>query len=184
MVTLNPSVSVDVDTTLTGTGSTLNNLNLLQPTAFKLLIDRKNFPNLEFFCQSVALPAMSADATELQFQRVSTVPMPGDKLTFGELECIIIVDENLNSYTEMYNWLQRTVQTNVRSPLDRVDNLPPTYCDVSVAILNSNNNITRKVKYIDAIPTAIGNLIMETTTGDTTQLTFPVTFRYSYFELA
>lgn len=184
MSTLTPLITVNVDDTLKGTSTGLNNLNLLQPTSFKLIIDRKNFTNLEFFCQSVALPAMDVPAAELQYQRINTVPMPGDKLNFGELECMIIVDENMNSYTEMYNWLQRTIQTKMRTPLDREDNLPPTYCDVSVAILNSNNNTSRKIKYIDAIPTGIGNLVMETTVGDTTQLTFPVTFRFTYFQLA
>ena len=32
------------------------NFNYLQPTSFKLVIDRKNFPNLEFFCQQVTHP--------------------------------------------------------------------------------------------------------------------------------
>ena len=93
MVQLNPSVTVNVDDTLGNATSGLNNINLLQPTSFKLLIDRKNFPNLEFFCQSVAHPAMDARAAELPYQRVANVPFAADKLTFTDLETIIIVDE-------------------------------------------------------------------------------------------
>ena len=58
MPTLDPTVTVNVDDTLTGSTTGLSNINLLQPTSFKLIIDRKNFPNLEFFCQSVAHPAI------------------------------------------------------------------------------------------------------------------------------
>lgn len=183
MSTLNPDITVAVDTSLTGSSTGLNNINLLQPTAFQLVVDRKNFPNLQFFCQSVALPAMNMAAVEVPIKRISSIPMAGDKLTFGELECMIVVDENLNAYTEMYNWMQRTIQTNQINPLDRADNLPPTYSDITVSILSSHNNTTRSIKYLDCVPTGIGNLIMEATTGDTTAITFPATFRFSYFEL-
>ena len=185
MVTLNPTATVDVDDTLTGTTSTLTNINLLQPTAFKLIIDRKNFPNLEFFCQSVAHPAMDIPAADIPYSRIGNIAMAGDKLTFTELECIIIVDENLNAYTEMYNWMQRLVQTPQRSRLDRslTNTAPPTYADITLAILSSHNNVTRKIRYIDCVPTGLGNMMMEATTGDTTQITFPATFRFSYFEL-
>ena len=45
---VNSTVQVD-DQELT------TNLNYLQPTGFKLLIDRVKYPNLEYFCQGVAL---------------------------------------------------------------------------------------------------------------------------------
>ena len=45
---VNSTVQVD-DQNLT------TNLNYLQPTGFKLLIDRVKYPNLEYFCQGVAL---------------------------------------------------------------------------------------------------------------------------------
>jgi len=183
MTLLNPSVTVNVDTTLASASSGLNNINLLQPTSFKLLIDRKNFPNLEFFCQSVAHPAMDARAAEIPYSRVGALPFAADKLTFTELETIIIVDENLNAYTEMYNWMQRLIQVNERSALNRTDDLPPTVCDITLLMLSSHNNTTRKIKYIDCVPTGLGNMMMEATTGDTTQITFPATFRFSYFEL-
>lgn len=184
MVQLNPTVTVNVDDTLTGVTSGLNNINLLQPTSFKLIIDRKNFPNLEFFCQSVAHPAMDARAAELPYRKIGSVPFAADKLTFTDLECIIIVDENMNAYTEMYNWLQRTVQLNNRTPLQRTDSYPPSVCDISLLILSSANNMTRTIKYVDCIPVGLGNMMMEATTGDTTQITFPATFRFSYFELS
>jgi len=34
------------------------NLNYLQPTSFKLVIDRENYPNLEYFCQNFTHPGM------------------------------------------------------------------------------------------------------------------------------
>ena len=66
------------------------NINYLQPTSFKLVLDRKNYPNLEFFCQSVTHPGMLMSAVELPYQKVAGVPFPGDTLTFNELSANII----------------------------------------------------------------------------------------------
>jgi len=186
MPTLDPTVTVDVDTSLTGSTTALTNISLLQPTSFKLLVDRKNFPNLEFFCQSVSHPAIDIPAADVPYSRIGNIAMVGDKLTFTELECIILVDENMNAYTEMYNWMHRLIQTPQKSRLDRslTDTAPPTYSDITLAILSSHNNVTRRIKYIDCVPTGLGNMAMEASAGDTTQITFPVTFRFSYFELS
>lgn len=176
MVSLNPSAE---------TG--LSNINLLQPTAFKLIIDRKNFTNLEFFCQSVAHPAVDVQAAAVPYSRIGNVALAGDKLNFTELECMIIVDENLNAYKEMYDWVHRLVQNPDRSRLAigaNSDDPPvPTYCDITLMILSSHNNATRRVRYIDCVPVGLGNMMLDATTGDTTQITFPSTFRFSYFEL-
>lgn len=188
MATLDPTISVDVDTTLTGSTSGLNNINLLQPTSFKLIIDRKNYPNLEMFAQSVAHPAIDVQAAAVPYSRIGNVALAGDKLNFTELECIIIVDENLNAYTEMFNWMHRLIQTNEKSRLaigaNSDDTRAPTYCDITLMILSSHNNATRKIRYIDCVPTGLGNMMLEATTGDTTQITFPATFRFSYFDLS
>ena len=179
MPTLNPNVTVDVDNSI----SAMTGISYLQPTSFQLSIDRKHYPNLQFFCQSILHPSMSLNAVEMPIKRLGSIPFAGDKLTFGELTAIIIVDENLNAYTEMYNWMDRLVDSKDTTPLNRLENDPPTYSDITLSILSSHNNTTRTIKYIDCVPTGLGNMMMEATTGDTTQITFPATFRFSYFEL-
>tara|TARA_R110000822_G_scaffold55462_1_gene141020 strand:- start:7986 stop:8534 length:549 start_codon:yes stop_codon:yes gene_type:complete len=180
MVTLNPSASVDLS--LTNSASAINTTNFLQPNSFKLTIDRKNFPNLEFFCQSVLHPDMTSSAAEVPYQRIGNLPMPGDKLTFGELQCMIILDENMNSYTEMYNWMQRMIQTVQKPSLNRTDALPPTHADMTLSILSSANNQTRQIRYIDCIPVVLGNISFETMASGDQFLTYPASFRFSYFE--
>ena len=184
MPDLNTNITVDVDTSLTGTTTGLNNLNYLQPSAFKLTIDRKHFANLEFFCQTVLHPSLSVNALEVPYRNISSIAFAGDKLTFTELTCIIIVDENLNSYTEMYNWMNRIVQTAETRPLGRTATLPPTYSDMTLAILSSHNNTTRKIRYTDCIPTSLGDMSLESTGGDIQYITFPATFRFTTFELS
>jgi len=179
MPTLNPSLAVDTTTS----ASALNNVNYLQPNAFKLTIDHKHFQNLEFFCQTVMHPALSSNPIEVPYKRISSIPFAGDKLTFGELTAMIIVDENLNAYTEMYKWLERTIEQQDNTPLYRTASKPPTYADITLNILSSNNNKTRQIRYIDCIPTSLGDMTLESTAGDVSFITFPASFRFSYFEL-
>ena len=164
MPTLNPSITVDVSNTTSSTG--LNNLNYLQPSAFKLSIDRKHYANLEFFCQTVLHPALSMNPVEVPYKRISSVPFAGDKLTFTELTCMIIVDENLNSYTEMYNWMNRLVETNETTPSNRLVAKPHTTEDITLSILSSHNNTVRTIKYLDCLPVSLGDMTLESTSGD------------------
>jgi|TARA_R110000868_G_scaffold409664_1_gene695608 hypothetical protein len=186
MTTFN--ATYDVDLTLGDASSAITTTNFLQPNAYKLTINRKNFPNLEFFCQSVFHPEMTANPAELPYKNVSNVPVPGDKLTFGELTCMIILDENMNSYIEMYKWLSRIVQTNYKtnfngaSGSNNITAQPPTHADVTLSILSSANNVTRKIRYIDCIPVSLGNINFESTAGTDNVITYPAGFRYTYFE--
>lgn len=182
MPILNPSTSVNVSNTTVVSG--LNNINFLQPTSFRLTIDRKNFPNLEFFAQTVLHPNLTLNAVEVPYRRISSIPFTGDKLTYAELTAMIIVDENLNSYTEMYNWMNRLVETNEKPATERSANLPPSYSDITLSILSSHNNTVRKIRYKDCLPTNLGDMTLESTLSDNTFITFPATFRFSTFELS
>jgi hypothetical protein len=185
MVTLTPSV--DVDLTLANSHSALTNTNFLQPNSFKLTINRKNFPNLEFFCQSFLHPDVTTTAAEVPFQRITNLPFPPDKITYGELTCMIILDEEMNSYTEINNWMLRLIQTNSRSAMSTArgvdfDQTPPTYADITLSILNSTNNLSRQVRYIDCLPTSLGNISFESIASGDQYITYPASFRFSYFE--
>ena len=151
------------------------NLNYLQPTGFKLLIDRVKYPNLEYFCQSVDHPSVSVNEVPLPVRRITSVPLPGDKITHNEIGFNIILDEEMTGYNEMYNWLQRLVNEAQVSPIQR-DVKFPTYADITLMILSSHNNATQKIKYNDCLPTSLGGIQFTTTTGNVTYLTFTASF--------
>jgi len=157
------------------------NLNYLQPTGFRVLIDRTRYPNLEYFAQSVAHPSVTANPVELPTRRVTSVPLAGDKLTFSELSITIICDENLTAYQEMFDWLERIVNEGQVSHSERKTDIP-TYADITVAVLTSHNNTAVKLKYQDCIPTDLGSIELATT-GDANVITFTTTFRFARFEV-
>jgi hypothetical protein len=160
-----------------------NNVNFLQPSGFKLTVDRKNYPNLEFFAQSVVHPGISTNAPETQF-RGSTLPSTPESLTFNPLSVIILLDEDMNAYTEVQDWLYRLVNTNNVSSLEAAnEGTVPSKSDIVVSILSSANNVNKQIKYYDAFPVDLGDVSLEVVAGDQTFITCPVTFKYSRFEI-
>lgn len=158
-----------------------DNINYLQPTGFKIVMDRKHFGNITFFATSVLHPNMSLNYVDLPYKRVNTHQV-GDKLVFGELQCNIIMDENMTAYTEMYDWMKALVETSAVSSLDRTATQRPTYADITVTALTSHNNKVKEIRYKDAIPTSLGDVSFETTAGEQ-YITFPVSFTFTYFEI-
>lgn len=159
-----------------------SNLNYLQPTGFKVIIDRTRYPNLEYFVQSVSHPGASLTPIELPVRRITSVPLAGDKMTFSEVGFDIIVDENMTSYKEMYDWMTRIVNEGQVSAGER-DTKKPTYADITLSVLSSHNNTVQKIRYLDCVPTSLGAIEFQSTSGDTTFVTFNASFRFSQFEI-
>lgn len=160
------------------------NINYLQPTSFKLTIDRTNYPNLEFFVQSFTHPGLMMPASELPIRRLQSIPFPGESLTINELSATVLLDENMESYSEMYNWIRRLQVTDMdgNQNVQRGSTLN-SHADIMLSILSSHNNLTKQVRYIDAIPTSLGDIAFESTATGSEFITFQATFRFSYFEL-
>jgi hypothetical protein len=160
------------------------NVNLFQPTGFRLIIDRKNYANLEFFAQSVSHPSTTLQAVEVPFQRIQGVPFAGDAISYGELTINILMDEDFNAYTEMFNWMKRllvTNQVNARESMDK--GILSTETDITVVAMSSHNNANKSIVYKSALPVSIGDINFEATNQSVEFITFPVTFRFTEFEI-
>ena len=126
----------------------LSNTNLLQPSGFKLVIDRKKFSNLTWFAQSVDHPSVGLPPANTSFRRLTEVPMTGDKLEFPEVSFNIILDENMAAYDEIYEWMKRLTQTKHTPQSESSEEAPPSECDIThclgaIAALLYNHKFVR-----------------------------------------
>lgn len=158
------------------------NLNYLQPTGFRVIINRTRYPNMEYFCQSVSHPGATLTPLELPTRRITSVPLAGDKMTFSEVSFQIILDENMTAYREMYDWMTRITNEGQVSAGEAMTKVP-TYADITLAVLSSHNNTVQKIQYKDCVPTSLGTIEFQSNTGDTTYVTFDASFRFSQFEI-
>jgi len=167
------------------------NINYLQPTGFGITINRENYPNLEYFAQAVYHPTVNVSGVELPVRR-TRLAFPGDNISFGDLNVTFLIDEDMNSYTEMYNWLVRIIQKNNTTSFKGISlggfdeetiTEIPTECDITVSMLTSSNNPNKRIRYYNAFPTSISDIEMTATQTDITPLVFTSSFRFAYFEI-
>jgi hypothetical protein len=161
------------------------NQNYLQPTGFKVVIDRENYPNLEFFAQSVNHPDTNLGAPAMPFKGIDNIALPGDTISYSELSISFILDEDIKSYTEIYAWLERLVNeehVNEGPRSSRSGSRPPSQADISVSILTSHSNQTKRVLYKGCTPTSLSGLELTSIASSVEYLTFNVSFAFTGFE--
>lgn len=148
-------------------------LNPLRPTQFTLAIDTLKYPAAEFNVQSVTLPDVSASSAELAHSQVMG-NMRADKLTYSDLEVTFLIDEKLINYTEMHDWIHDTVTAPDTDNIAR---------DITLLVLDSNNNTTREIKFVSAIPVSLGSVAFNAAVSDMEFLVGTVSFNYAYFKI-
>ena len=147
--------------------------NFLNPSSFVLTLDSLSYSGAEFTIQTMILPDVTAEGAPLQYKQIN-VGRASDKIAFGTFEISYLIDEDLLNYKEIFDWLKSNVET-IHTATNHVR-------DLTLTIMNSANNVTKQIKFIDAYPTSISSLPFDITTTDVEYLTAVVTFDYSYYE--
>lgn len=169
-------------------GTQPDNLSFLSPTGFRFQIQK--IPHVNYFCTSANIPDVSMGQLE-QDNTFIRLPIPGDKLTFGQLDLNFQIDEDLNNFREIYDWLvslgypdnfqqrqgiQNTLKANAVSTERQ-------YSDASLIITTAQYKPNVEVKFIDAYPINLGALEFNTTGTDIEYLQGQVSFAYRKYEL-
>lgn len=145
-----------------------DNINSLSPVSFKLVLQK--FPNLEFFATGVSVPAITTGVTTASLSQ-RNMNIYGDKLTFEDLSVKLIVDEDMKSYKEIFDWMNSSVMDeNV---------LENQLCDITLIVMTSHNNENRTFKFRNAFPTSIGGLEFDAGASEVSYITVDVVFSFS-----
>jgi hypothetical protein len=81
----------------------IQNRNFLAPVGFKFTLAK--YPKVAFFSNSARIPELSL-GTAIQPSYLKDIDVPGEKLTYGDLTIRFLVDENMQNYMAMHNWLK------------------------------------------------------------------------------
>ena len=150
------------------------NVNFLSPLGFRFLLNRT--PNIEYFCQGVTLPTISMQEN-LQATPFTQVPRPGDKITYEPLVLRFRVDENMDNYLEIFNWINELGKPQSFDQYTKVNN----FSDGSILLLSSNNNPKIRISFEDMFPLSLSPLNFDVTQSDVEYLEADVMFRYKLF---
>ena len=165
----------------------IQNRNFLAPVGFKFTLAK--YPKVDFFSNSARIPEISL-GTAVQPSYLKDIDIPGEKLTYGDLTIRFLVDENMENYMAMHNWLkgigfpetpqqfadQTTNVDGVRDPLE-------VFSDGSLHILNSNFQDVAIVKFNDLFPVALTSLEFDATETDINYFTAEATMRYTVYNI-
>ena len=169
----------------------ISNRNFLSPTGFKFVLKRA--PKVAFFGNSANLPAISM-GTAIQPSYLKNIDQPGDKVEFEDFSFRFLVDENLENYLEIYNWIRglgypeslkeiydfQKGNPDISQPPKSQLNL---YSDGTLTILNSNNIPKFKLIFENLFPISLTTLEFDATQTDLEYFTAEVTFKYTIYNI-
>ena len=179
-------------------------LDYADPTKFKFSITK--LPKVEFFTTAANLPGINLGEAVFPTP-FKQVPVMGDDLTFDNLEITFLVDEKLENYRELHQWLvgigfpksrtqfssfkkeeSSTFPTPTGVTGDSRNTGTPSgvqamFGDATLTIMTSKNNPVIEVRFSDLYPVALSGLAFNQQETDVTYLTATATLTYKLYEM-
>jgi len=180
-------------------------LDYASPVQFRFKCSK--LPTVEFFCQTETIPGISIGTASMP-TGLKDIPIPGEKVAYQDLSISFLVDENLNNYKEIHDWIialgfpQNHTQfadlqaagadrypgstsgaivpeTNIAVPLSEGG----TYSDATLTVLNSKNIAVTEIRFDNIFPTSLGALSYDVQASDVNYLQASVDFSYMYYDI-
>ena len=171
------------------------NRNYMSPLGFKLILTKT--PKVDFLCQSANIPQISM-GTAIQPTYLTDIAVPGDKVLYDDLRVRFLVDEQMENYLSIYNWMtglgypenagqfRQLKKDDLRTDASVSDDADPRYfefSDATLQILSSNYKPSVLVNFKDAFPTTLSTLDFDVSTRDYAYFTAEVSFKYTIFTI-
>lgn len=168
---------------MTTLSTTPLNKSFLSNNKFDFVLRR--IPNFTFFVQSVNLPSLTLQ-TSVVNSPYAPVSVPGNQFTFGALVVNFMIDEDMRSWYEIYDWMYQLANPesfNKRGYLQDKDSvINSVTADASLIIKTNSNNPNWNVNFYGLYPSDLGGVQFSSTEGQEFA-TSSVTFNYTYFKL-
>ena len=165
----------------------ISNRNFLAPVGFKFTLAK--YPKVSFFSNSARIPELTL-GTATQPSYLKDIDVPGEKLTYGDLTIRFLVDENMQNYMAMHNWLKgigfpETPQqfADQIKDSDGQKDEKEVFSDGSLHILNSNFKDVAIVKFNDLFPVGLTSLEFDATETDINYFTAEAVMRYTVYNI-
>jgi hypothetical protein len=165
----------------------INNRNFLSPAGFQFTLAKE--PKASFLCNAVRIPEINL-ATAIQPSYLKDLDVPGEKLTYGDLTIRFLIDENLENYMSIHNWLTGLGFPEIGSDYtelivddDGLRDPKQAFSDGTLTILNSNYNPSAMVKFKDLFPVSLTSMEFDASITDLQYFTAEATFKYTVYNI-
>jgi hypothetical protein len=173
------------------TRAQIDNRNFLSPTGFKFTLTRT--PKVGFFCNQANIPDLNlGNAVQTSF--LKDIDIPGDKIVFGDLSLRFLVDENLENYMEIQNWIrglgfpeslnqfakleeEGLIRGNYSQDRENI------YSDGTLQVLTSSQIPNFQIVFKDMYPYSLSTMTFDATETDIQYFTADVSFKYTIYNI-
>ena len=168
------------------------NRNFLAPTGFKFTVSRA--PKIAYFGNRVNVPSLTLGIAE-QSTYLRNIPRPGTEVSFEDLTLTFLVDEGLENYMEIQNWIrgigypesldqiydfQKDDSHTIKAKHTEEINL---FSDATLTILDNVNLPKFKVIFDGLFPYSLSTLAFDATQTDLEYFTAEVSFKYNIYNI-
>lgn len=170
--------------------SQIKNRNFLAPTGYKFNLSKK--PKIDFFCDSANIPGINLGSA-IQPTPLKQIPIPGDTISYEDLVITFNVDEDLENYLEIHNWITQFGYPNDFSQYQQLldedkssrgrQNARSGMSDATLIIYNSNFLPNLKVTYKDVYPSSLSEIKFESKTQEVRYVTASAVFKYTIYDI-
>ena len=169
-----------------------SNRNFLSVVGFKFLLER--CPKVDFFCNQANIPDVTLGVAQ-QATYLKNIPVPGDKLQYGVLNLSFMVDEDMENYLQIYQWITSLgfpESLDQYQELRREDRFSPIIdaqdplnerSDATLMIINSDYNPSVKIKFKDMFPVSLSGVPFNATNEQQQYYTAQASFQYTIFDV-
>ena len=164
--------------------------NYLATNFFQLVIGRT--PLIQYFCQSVNLPSLTIPSIEVPVAQMGLpLKTPMGKYSYENFSVSFLVDENMDNWTEIYNWMiglsnfDTAGAKSTRFPYDSSsDPLDPAiFSDASLSILDGSYNPIKIISIKDMFPVGLSGIQFSSVSVDTEPIIATATFAFRIYTI-
>jgi hypothetical protein len=167
----------------------IDNRNFLSPTGFKFTLTRT--PKVAFFCNQANIPDITLGVA-VQPSYTKMLPTPGDIIEFGDLSLRFLVDENLENYMEIQNWIRGLGFPEEIQEFADLENSglvkgnyakdrQNIYSDGTLQVLTSSQIPNFQIRFQDLFPYSLSTMTFDATDTDIQYFTADVSFKYTIY---
>ena len=163
------------------TESQPTNLNQLNVVSFDVTFSRQ--PAVQYFCQRVNIPAVILGDTFQPTPFLNT-PVEGDTLTFEAVNMSFILDEDMQNYIEMYDWLTALgfprdyKQFAILKEPSATSKSLSKYSDLTIVLHTNKSNPNYRIKFTDCFPTSLSSIQFDATPTGMDPIVVDATFNF------
>ena len=157
------------------------NTNPLQASKFLLSFSR--ISDVQYFCQEVNIPGVSLGEVD-RVTPFLDMYSPGTKLSYDPLVITFIIDEELQSWKNLYDWFISIADPDGFEKRDGSLELQKNkkFSDATLTVLSALNNPVLRIEYTNVFPLTLSDIQFDTKASADNIITCTATFRYQSYK--